>query len=59
MTYGQNITYTDFWGNKTTFGVDGCDTPEEAIAQALELARDDGWTAPKWWQWWRWEDTKQ
>jgi hypothetical protein len=58
MTYGQNITYTDFFGNKTTCGVDGCETPEQALREAVELAEGDGWTNPKWWQWWRRGDTK-
>jgi hypothetical protein len=58
MTYGQYITYTDIMGNKTTCGVSGCETPEQAKAEAVELAKMDGWTNSKWWQWWRTGDTK-
>lgn len=58
MTYSQDITYTDFWGRKTICGVSGVETSEIAKQQAIELAEMDGWTNPKWWQWWRWEDTK-
>lgn len=58
ITYGQNITYTDFYGYKTTSCVSGCGTPEEALQQAIELIKDDGWAQPKWWQWWRWHDTR-
>ena len=57
MTYGQDITYTDFGGSKTTYGVSGCTTMEEAREQAIDLARGDGWTPPRWWQWWRRGDT--
>ena len=40
MKYGQEITYTDFWGNKTTCSVDNYDCPEEAKKHAIELARE-------------------
>ena len=58
LSYGYDITYTDFWGCSTTCGVSGCPTLEMAKKEALELAESDGWTPPKWWQWWRWNDTR-
>jgi hypothetical protein len=57
-SYGQDITYTDFWGSKTTCGVSGLDTPDEALNEALKLAKLDGWSPPRWWQWWRRNDTR-
>lgn len=58
MKYSAEITYTSFNGGSTTCGVDGCETQEQAWYEALELAYMDGWTQPKWWQWWRWGDTR-
>jgi len=57
MKYSQEITYTDFWGCKTTCGVIGYENIEEAKKDAVYLAEKDGWTNPKWWQWWRRNDT--
>jgi len=30
----------------------------EAKRQCVEWAQKHGWTPPKWWQWWRWKDTR-
>lgn len=56
--YGQIIRWTDFDGSKTTVSVNGFETLEEARAAAVRSAKDSGWTPPRWWQWWRWEDTR-
>lgn len=32
---------------------------ENARRQCLEAAHKKGWTAPKWWQWWRRQDSKE
>ena len=56
--YGQTIKWTEFpdlW-YKTT--VNGCNTLEEARTSALRSAKKMGWTYPKWYQFWRWNDTK-
>jgi hypothetical protein len=58
MKYGYEIRYTDFWGAKTTCGVDGYDNSDDARNDVVELAKMDGWTNPKWWQWWRINDTR-
>ena len=31
---------------------------QEAINGALALAREHGWTPPRWWQFWRWGDSR-
>lgn len=31
---------------------------DEANRESWKLAHAAGWTAPRWWQWWRWDDTK-
>lgn len=56
--YGQTIRWTRFDGTVTTFGVTDCDSFEEARRKAVEWAESAGWTPPKWWQFWRWHDTK-
>jgi hypothetical protein len=57
VTYGVTIRWTDRNGQQSC-GVDGCETREEAWEQAEGFARRGGWTPPKWWQWWRWHDTR-
>lgn len=29
---------------------------ETARLEAFRMAKEAGWTPPKWWQWWRWSD---
>ncbi len=55
-TYGQKITWTSFWGEKTSVEVDECVTREEAREDALRFAIKAGWTPPRWWEFWRWSD---
>lgn len=52
ILYGQTIV----WG-KASFSVNGCLTPEEARQKAIEMAKQAGWTNPRWWQFWRAGDT--
>ncbi len=54
-TYGQEIIWSTSTGRISVM-VDKCDTPEEALQEALKWAKEDGWTPPHWWQWWRWGD---
>jgi hypothetical protein len=58
IKYGQEITWTSITGDKARVSVDGGDLPEEAVAEAIKLAKRYGWTPPKWWQFWRWSDTR-
>jgi hypothetical protein len=32
--------------------------PSETRRRLIEAAREAGWTPPRWWQWWRWNDTR-
>lgn len=56
--YGQVIEWTEFNGKKCHVDVGYCQTPEEALEEAIKSARARGWTRPKWWQWWRRHDTR-
>lgn len=47
-TYGQDITLAD----GSVCGSMGCATPQEALSQAVSLARADGWHPPRWWEIW-------
>lgn len=58
MTYGQTIVWSHWDGTQTRISVDDCATPEFAIERAMFAARIHGWTPPRWWQWWRWNDTR-
>jgi hypothetical protein len=55
-TYGQTITWHEASGNRSSFTVEGCATPQEALSEAIRCAKSMGWTPPKWWQWWRWSE---
>lgn len=57
--HGCYIYWTDFSGSISTCVVTGCETKEEAKTKAWDLAKNTGWTKPKWWHWWRWSDTKE
>lgn len=52
------ITWKEFSGTKTTIKVHGRASEEEAIFDAKAAAEHMGWTAPKWWQFWRAFDTR-
>lgn len=58
ISYGQSVTWTDFNGNITRIEISGRSSMREAKRDALEHAKGCGWTPPRWWQWWRWNDTK-
>ena len=58
MRYGYDITYTELFHGRTTCGVMGHEDLEMAMVEATQLALSDGWTQPRWWQWWRWGDTR-
>jgi hypothetical protein len=58
MVCGATITWTTFSGGKNSVGNNGFYTPREARKSALRAARRCGWTYPRWWQFWRWDDTR-
>jgi len=51
--YGYHIK----WG-WSSFAVRGQPSYEEAKRKCIEWATKHGWTPPKWWQFWRWNDTR-
>lgn len=58
VLYGHRIEWTEFNGNRSSLRVENCLTREEALDSATQSAIGMGWTPPKWWQWWRWNDTR-
>ena len=58
MKYGFNISWTHRDGSITTVEVYDHDSLDDAKKAAKESAIYFGWTPPKWWQWWRWDDTR-
>jgi len=58
ILYDYRITYTTFEGCAGHVEANGQPTLEEAKKRAIKIAIDTGWTPPKWWQWWRWNDTR-
>ena len=56
MEYNQTIIMTKFNGVESRWTINGCDSLQEAQEKCLEWAKKGGWTPPKWWQWWRWND---
>jgi hypothetical protein len=57
-THGQSIKWTDRRGTVTTVTATQCAAANEAICSAIESATAFGWTYPKWWEFWRWNDTR-
>lgn len=55
--YGITITWTKLDG-KRKFSSFNFHDWDEAWREALDLARADGWYPPKWWEFWRWSDTR-
>lgn len=53
--YTYRLRFTKFNGDICTYSGSG-NTEEEAKAPVLREAAKDGWTQPKWWQWWRVRD---
>jgi hypothetical protein len=55
MRYGKTIAWhTPFHMGCCTVSYMDCATREEAHRLAIEAAINEGWTPPRWWQWWRW-----
>ncbi len=57
-SYGQTIYWRDLRGVTSAVTVDKCTSPKEATTNAIAFAKELGWTPPKWWQFWRWSDTR-
>lgn len=58
QTYGQEIRWTDRDGTVHRIVVDQCASSREARRMALKAAKIRGWTPARWWQFWRWNDTR-
>jgi hypothetical protein len=58
LGHGYTVVWTRFGEGRSTFHACGFSTPEEADKSRAESLRGYGWEPPKWWQWWRWDDTR-
>jgi hypothetical protein len=56
--YGRYIEWTTLDGRKYRVDSRFHYNIEEATKEALTFAKLLGWTPPRWWQWWRWGDTR-
>jgi hypothetical protein len=54
----SEIKWTDIDGSKSSVCSDYHFHARDARKEALRMARKWGWTYPRWWQWWRWEDSR-
>jgi hypothetical protein len=58
MTWGQTIIWHTKTLTKYEVSTSGYKSPVEATEVAIIKAMRHGWTYPKWWQFWRINDTK-
>lgn len=58
IAYGYRIDWTDSDGTRSYASTNGHRSPAAARDAALRMAKAMGWTPPRWWQWWRWDDTQ-
>lgn len=58
LTFGCIIRWNDGRGGEHIVSVSNCATWSDARSRAIAEATRMGWTAPRWWQWWRWKDTR-
>ena len=60
MKYGQRINWTSFDGMEHSVEVIGNENESifDVRKKTMEIAIKSGWTYPKWYQIWRWNDTK-
>ena len=56
--YSHRIMWHDFDGSCHVVRVDNHLSPEDARADAIAAAKRQGWRPPRWYQWWRREDTR-
>ena len=52
----QSVSWHGKDGSMTTIKTPPYSTLREARLAAIESAKHFGYTAPRWWQWWRWGD---
>lgn len=58
VIYGFAISWTDLNGGKRSIKTTGFYTARDARRSVVRAARRSGWTYPRWWQFWRWDDTR-
>jgi hypothetical protein len=58
VSFGQEIIATGRDGSRMSYVVSGCDSQDTAELEVIRLARKDGWTYPRWWQYWRASDSR-
>ena len=56
--YSQTVRWTTIREGEQNISVGNSLTLGEAQESAFRWAIQLGWTPPKWWQFWRWGDTK-
>ena len=54
----RNCVASQIWMYLNVHGYTECATGEEARIEAIKMARRHGWTYPKWYEFWRWKDTR-
>ena len=57
IKYGFLIKETTFRGINL-YSVYDARSKHEAISNCVKIAVNSGWDNPRWWQFWRWGDTK-
>lgn len=57
VVYSYGITWTKRDGTVCTTSGTGY-YEREVRKQVLRSVIRQGWTYPRWWQWWRWDDTR-
>jgi hypothetical protein len=55
-TYGRSIEW-HMSGALQRFSVEGHETPEAAFQDVLAWVIKHKWTPPRWWQFWRWNES--
>lgn len=56
VTYHFQMTHFDGSRDSNSCGPVEFEQTHAAWFSALRTALLSGWTPPKWWQWWRWDD---
>lgn len=56
--YRNEIKWTDFDGTRHSISSGWRFHMRVARKESLRRAIGFGWTRPRWWQWWRWDDTR-
>lgn len=58
MSHSARIHWTQSSGDRIVLTVADCMTRDDAQREVTDWARSAGWTPPRWWQFWRWGDTR-